>query len=1011
MIKILRKRSPVGKKVAAQKEEEAVNVLSRLRHKSEEEEAAAWAAELNVPYVDTNLIPISDEVVATLPEEDSRKFNVALIHKLDKKVTLVATDPSNEETKSFVEKLQKENSWDINLFVVSKYNLNKIWEKYKKVIFVDILSQMSVSLTGEDLKKFDEYLKDLITLKDRIAELPVTQVLGVIMGGSYKLGASDVHIEPQKKDLRIRYRIDGVLHDVVILPLSVFKSIVSRIKMMAGMKLNLHDIAQDGAFEITVDNKKISVRVSIIPENYGESIVMRLLDASLTQVSVESLGLRGLAYEKVQKLITAPNGMLLTTGPTGSGKTTTLYAIVNKLNDPETKIITIEDPIEYEIKGLTQTQVENSRGYTFASGLRSIVRQDPDVILVGEIRDEETADIAVNSALTGHLVLSTIHTNSAVATVPRLIEMGIKPSLIGPSLNAIIGQRLVRKLCVCKEEYVPASEATDSIKKMLSIISPKAKLEIPKEITKLYRPKGCPKCNDIGYKGRTGIFEVFTLNEEIEKLVLNLAGESELTFAALESGMVTLLQDGLLKAVEGITSVEEVKRVTGEGDFLESIYEKLMSQTLGHGILISQEHFKKALEGSTDFQKFQKIVSSAKTLEINKIIFSAAVILGVGDIHLEPGANDVKIRFRIDGILQTVATYSLNEYPNLLGEIKLLSGVKTEVREGVVDSRFSIKFDPEIKGIKESSVDVRVSIILGGYGETAVLRILSKASQELSLEKLGMRKENLEKIYKEISKPNGIILTTGPTGSGKTTTLYSIINVLNKPEVKIITVEDPIEYQIEGILQTPVNEKDGYTFASALRSLLRQNPDILMVGEIRDDETAQIAVQSALTGHLVLSTLHTNNAAGSVQRLLNMGVSPSDVASAVNVFMAQRLVRKLCDHCKIKENLTAEEKDKIENTLKILSPKSGISIPKISSAYKTKGCTQCNHIGYKTRITISEVLVVDRDIQELISRAAITSEIHAKAVENGMITMEQDGVLKVLEGETTLEEIERVTNI
>ncbi|PJA86670.1 MAG: hypothetical protein CO141_03535 [Candidatus Moranbacteria bacterium CG_4_9_14_3_um_filter_42_9] len=1010
MIKILHKRSLVGKKVAAQKEKEAEKALSFLRHKSEEEQASALAAELNFSYIDTNLIPIGDEVVNLIPEEDARKFNVALIQKAEKKVTIVSTDPSAQKTKDFVEKLQKENDWEITLFVVSHYNLNRVWEKYKKAVFVDILSQMSVNLTGEDLQKFDEYLKDLITLRERIIELPITQVLSVVMGGAYKMGASDVHIEPQKNDIRVRYRIDGVLHDVVLLPLSVYKNIVSRIKMMAGMKLNLRDIAQDGAFEINIDAKRISVRVSIIPENYGESIVMRLLDASLTQVSVESLGLRGLAYEKVQKLISAPNGMLLTTGPTGSGKTTTLYAIVNKLNDPETKIITIEDPIEYEIKGLTQTQVEPSRGYTFATGLRSIVRQDPDIILVGEIRDEETADIAVNSALTGHLVLSTIHTNSAVATIPRLLEMGVKPSLITPSINALIGQRLVRKLCECKEEYVPAVEAVESIKKILSIISPKAKLEIPKEINKLFRPKGCLKCNNLGYKGRVGIFEVFTINEEIEKLVLALAGESELTFAALEAGMVTLLQDGLLKAVEGITSVDEVKRVTGEGDFLESIYEKLMSQTLGFGILISPEHFKKATEGTADFKTFQKILSVSKTDDINKIIFAAAAILGVGDIHLEPGAKDVKVRFRIDGILQTVANYPLNEYPNLLGEIKLLSGVKTEVREGVVDSRFSIKFDPEIKNVKESSVDVRVSIILGGYGETAVLRLLSKASQELVLEKLGIRKQNLEKIYKEISKPNGVILTTGPTGSGKTTTLYSIINILNKPEVKVITVEDPIEYQIEGILQTPVNEKEGYTFASALRSLLRQNPDILMIGEIRDDETAQIAVQAALTGHLVLSTIHTNNAAGSVQRLMNMGVSPSDIASAVNAFLAQRLVRKLCD-CKTKISPTPEEKTKIDTILKTISPNAGVVIPKESIIYKAQGCEKCNHIGYRGRTTISEVFVIDRSIQEMISRAAMTSELHDKAVENGMITMEQDGVLKILEGETTLEEIERVTDI
>jgi len=1010
MIKILKKGSLSGKKAADEKERETSDVLSRLRHKSEEEQASELAASLNLPYVDTNLIPISDEVVGTLPETEARKFNVAVIQKTGKKVTFVSPDPSIPETQNYMENLIKENGWEAKIFVVSQYNMNKILDKYKQIVFADVLSQMSISLTGKDLENFDKYLKDLVTFKERILELPVTQVLNVLMAGSYKLGASDVHIEPQEKDIRIRYRLDGILHDVTFLPLSVFKNIVSRIKMMAGLKLNLHDIAQDGSFLITIEDKKISVRVSIIPENYGESIVMRLLDPSAIKVDIENLGLRGLAYEEVQKRISAPNGMILVTGPTGSGKTTTLYAIVNKLNDPETKIITIEDPIEYEVKGISQTQVESERGYTFASGLRSIVRQDPDVILVGEIRDEETADIAVNSALTGHLVLSTIHTNSAIATIPRLIEMNIKPTLIPPSLNALIGQRLVRKLCSCREEYVPAAEAVESLKKIISIISPKAGVQIPKEITKLYRPKGCPKCNNLGYKGRIGIFEVFTINQELEKLILEMAPETDLVFAALESGMMTMLQDGILKSLEGITSIEEVKRATGEGEFLEEIYEKLMAQTLGHGILIEKEIFQKAQTAASDFKKLDSVLKQVAIKEANKIIFSAASILGVGDIHIEPGAKDVKVRFRIDGILQTAASFPLNEYPALLGEIKILSGVKTEVREGVIDSRFNFKFAPDIKDIKESSVDVRVSIILGGYGETAVLRLLSKATQELDLNKLGIRKETLVKIEKEIGKPNGVILVTGPTGSGKTTTLYSVLNILNKPEVKIITVEDPIEYQIEGILQTPVKEKEGYTFSTALRALLRQNPDVMMIGEIRDDETAQIAVQAALTGHLVLSTIHTNNAAGAIQRMLNMGVAPADIASATNALMAQRLARRLCD-CKTKTKPTEEEKQKIETVLKTISAKSGASIPKITDIWKPKGCVKCNNIGYKGRTTLSEILVVDRDIQDLVTRAAITSEIQDKAVENGMITMEQDGVLKVLEGVTTLEEVERVTNL
>jgi type II secretory ATPase GspE/PulE/Tfp pilus assembly ATPase PilB-like protein len=290
------------------------------------------------------------------------------------------------------------------------------------------------------------------------------------------------------------------------------------------------------------------------------------------------------------------------------------------------------------------------------------------------------------------------------------------------------------------------------------------------------------------------------------------------------------------------------------------------------------------------------------------------------------------------------------------------------------------------------------------------MRLLSRATQELNLEKLGIRKQTLDKIIKEISKPNGVFLNTGPTGSGKTTTLYSILNRLNNPSIKIITVEDPIEYQIEGILQTPVNDKEGYTFATALRSLLRQNPDIMMIGEIRDDETAQIAVQAALTGHLVLSTIHTNSAAGAVQRMLNMGVAAPDIASSVNAFMAQRLVRKLCD-CKKEIAPTSEERTKIEAVLKTISPKSGVEKPKIEKIWKPVGCDKCNHIGYKGRKNICEIFVMDKDIQKIIDKQTVTSELEEKAIANGMLTMVQDGVLKVLAGETSLEEIERTTEL
>lgn len=1000
------------------KEAQTAKTLSVFNREEEEEQAAALARSVELPYVDLNIFPINADDMNTLTESDSLKLKVGVFQKQGKVIKMAAVNPQAEEVQNFAKKLATENGWDIHFFVVSQSSLNKIWNKYKETPFLETLDMLHMSLSGRDLEEFEKEFGGLMELKKRIHEIPTTEVISTIMAGAVKMKASDIHFEPTEKDVRLRYRLDGVLQDIGILPMDVYKFILSRVKMMGKMKVNLRDIAQDGHFSIALgadqrdpESKegKVDVRVSVIPGNYGESIVMRLLNQEEALLSVEDLGLRGLAYEKVQKQIGKTTGMILTTGPTGSGKTTTLYALINKLNNPEVKIITIEDPVEYQIKGISQTQVAKDKGYTFAKGLAAIVRQDPDVILVGEIRDEETADIAVQSALTGHLVLSTLHTNNAVASIPRLIELGVKPTLITPSINALISQRLVRRLCPdCKEKYTLAGETAESIKKILSIISPKAKIEIPKDTTSLYRPKGCPKCHNLGYRGRVGIFEVFTISETIEKMIADMAGEGEMTREALEEGMITMAQDGVIKALEGITSLEEVWRVTGETEFLENLYEKLMEQSLARAVNISDEEMKTISENIDSFEKISTLISKANQKDVPRYIFGAGLLLEAGDIHIEPEAGEVKIRFRIDGILQNIATVPLNEYPTLLGEIKLLSGMKTEVREGVKDSRFTIALEKPFKNIKDTKVDVRVSIILGGFGETVVMRLLNQAAVALDVNNLGIRKQNLDKILEEVRKPNGIFLNTGPTGSGKTTTLYSLLKVINKPEIKIISVEDPIEYQMEGILQTQVNDEGGYTFATALRSLLRQNPDVMMIGEIRDNETADIAVQAALTGHLVLSTLHTNDAAGAVQRLLNMNISGDDLATAGNAFMAQRLVRKLCP-CKEKAEINAEEREKIDRILKTISTKAGIDIPEIKFIYKPKGCEKCNNMGYKGRTTVSEVLVIDKATEELISHGALSSEIRDKAIDNGMITMLQDGILKVLEGETTLEEVERVT--
>lgn len=995
------------------KDELLSTTIAQFRHDEEEEETSNLAKKLGLMYADLNIFPLENEVVKLISEDDSKNFKVIALKKANRIIHLAISQPDNQETYQFIENLKEKNGWEAVIYLVSNSSMQKAQRRYKENILIDSLDIFLISLSGKDLDEFGQKFKELLELKERMSEMSTSDIISTVFSGAIKMRASDVHFEPQRKSVRMRYRIDGVLQDIGNFPHPIYKSIISRIKMIGKMKLNLRDIAQDGHFSIDLDKEqgkksKIDIRVNIIPGKYGENIVLRLLDQTAIFVNVENLGLRGLSYEQIQSQINKPNGLILITGPTGSGKTTTLYSFLNRLNTPNSKIITIEDPIEYEIKGISQTQVQNDRGYTFAEGLRAIVRQDPDIIMVGEIRDNETAEISINSALTGHLVFSTLHTNNAPASISRLIELGVRPSLIASSINILMAQRLVRQLCPhCKKEYKPAKETIDTIKNLISIISPKSKIDVPRNIEYLYEAVGCSKCNNLGYQGRIGIFETLTINEKIENLILEMAGESEITRAALEEGMITMTQDGILKVIEGITSMDEVWRVTGQTAFLKNIYDQLMEQSLSRSINVSENIVKAAdahLKNFSDFNSFLNNPENNNTLET---ILSGAVLLSAGDIHIEPEKDSVKIRFEIDGILQEAGSIDLNIYPNILGEIKLLSGLKTGVRSGAEDSRFKISIEKPYKDIQDTEIDVRISIILGGFGETVVMRLLNKSATALEIDKLGIRKENLDKILAQISKPNGIVLNTGPTGSGKSTTLYSLLKILNKPEVKIITVEDPIEYQLPGILQTQAEKDSDYDFSNVLRSLLRQNPNIIMVGEIRDNDTAKTAIQASLTGHLILSTLHTNDAASSIQRLQNMNVDSDELATSVNAFMAQRLVRKLCD-CKEPVDISPEIRTALEENLNSISPQTNIKIPEIKTIYKPKGCEKCNFIGFKGRTTISEVLVVDKEIEKLISLHALYSEIKEKAIENGMLTMYQDGILKVIEGETTVEEINRV---
>lgn len=416
----------------------------------------------------------------------------------------------------------------------------------------------SSKITGQ-IKAELSAVKSISDLKKEIEKSlskKTTEMLNAIMAGAISLGASDIHIEPEEKQTKLRVRVDGILQDVLSLDNKTHKSIVSRIKLLAKLKLNVSDRPQDGRFSVLFKETEIEIRSSSLPSEYGESIVMRILNPE-SLVEIESLGLRKDIVKTFNKEIEQPNGMIIVTGPTGSGKTTTLYAVLKKLNKPEVKIITIEDPIEYHLEGISQTQVDPKKGYSFASGLRSIMRQDPDIILVGEIRDLETAKIALQAALTGHLVLTTLHTNDAAGTIARLQALGEKPANIAPALNMAIAQRLVRKICPkCSKLENPTEEEIKKIKKVLG--------KLAKKITKIPKAKGCKQCNNTGYRGRIGIFEFFLVDDDMEKLILKAPSIIEMQELAQKRGMLLIRQDGFLKVLEGLTTIEEIERVTGE---------------------------------------------------------------------------------------------------------------------------------------------------------------------------------------------------------------------------------------------------------------------------------------------------------------------------------------------------------------------------------------------------------------------------------------------------------------
>ena len=541
------------------------NKIYFLNREQEERHTEESAKKAKLPYINLVNYPLTEEVLKTVPEETAIQHQVIPYLKIGKTIKVGVLDPSNKELVNFLSIFGKTTGMDFKITVISKtsflYGVS-IYETLRKAKLVE--KQTAVK---EHKESFEDEIKDLKTAGEALKSANTTKLLDVIVTGAAKTKSSDIHIEPAEGDFLIRYRIDGILQDVVKLPLTQFKQLISRIKYLASLRMDISDQPQDGRITLDANGEKIDLRISVMPSTWGESIVIRLLGQEKSILTLDSLGVRSEALTAIKEAISKPYGMILTSGPTGSGKSSTLYAILMELNRPGVKIITLENPVEYRMEGIEQSQVKPGAGYEFADGLKASLRQDPDILMVGEIRDQETAEIAVQAALTGHLLISTIHANSAPAVFARLLEIGVKPFLLSGSINLIMAQRLVRKVCdKCREKYNPRPEIWQEVKLALVPIrdrlNPAMQQIVDSPNPTLIHGKGCASCNQSGFRGRQLIIETLVPDETIETLIAKKGTIPEFNKAAAAQGMITMEEDGLMKALQGITTIEEVWRVT-----------------------------------------------------------------------------------------------------------------------------------------------------------------------------------------------------------------------------------------------------------------------------------------------------------------------------------------------------------------------------------------------------------------------------------------------------------------